>query len=257
MSTKRGRRNGKWHKEKSNRRLQQKRDDLRDKSNEVEYVPLEKPIFAGWDLKICLTESGMRRKDSQEIQRVLNVLNLSGDMFTREVKLVRHIRVNNYSLDSIKSFSSYRGFYVDHFLNRHITFTKYHNLPGDLKKWFYEDRYYKYSNWRGNGKSYYGVINGFPWYECRVSITKSFYNYKKVYNSVAKSEWAKLDGNLYVVDRKTWGNSCRDKFVRANRFAWKRATNKIVHNQYTPDEIIDKYLEIFKGTNNKRDYGWD
>lgn len=257
MSTKRGRRNGKWHKEKANRRLQQKRDDLRKQSRKVEYIPLEKPIFAGWDLKITLTESGMRRKDSQEVQRVLNILNLSREMFTREVKFIRHIRNNNYSLDSIKSFSLYRGYYIDYFSNRHITYNEYYNLPDDLKKWFYEDRYYKYSSWARLGRGYYGVNNSFPWYECRISITKSFYNYKRVYDSVAQSEYHKLDGNLYVIDRKTWGKRWRDDFKKSNKAAWKRVTKKIVQNQYNPEEIIDKYGEIFRDTNKQRDYGWD
>lgn len=258
MSTKRGRRNGVWHKEKSNRRLQQKRDELRQQSHEITYEPLEKPIFAGWDIKIGLTESGTRRRDSQEVQKVLNILNLSREMFTREIKFIKHIRNNNHSIDSIKSFYQHRGYYVDHFSNRHITYNEYHNLPEHLKRWFYEDRCYKYSNWwRNDGKSYYGVTSSFPWYECRVIVTKSFYNYKKVYNTVAQSEYAKLDGDLYVIDRKMWGrDKWRDSFVRANKVAYRNATKSIVSNQYTPDEVIDNYSTIFRHVNNNRNYGW-
>ena len=256
MSTNRGRRNGKWHKEKANRRLQEKRDDLGQQSHEVEYIPLEKPIFAGWDIRIGLTESGMRRKDFLEVQKILNILNLSRDMFTREIKFIKHIRNNNHSIDSIKSFYQHRGYNIDHFSNRHLTYHEFHNLPEDLKKWFYEDRYYKYSSWWSNGKSYYGVTSGFPWYECRISITKSFYNYKKVYNTVAQSEWTKLDGDLYIVDKKTWGSRWRDEFRKSNRASFKKSLRKIIINQYTPDEIIDEYSNIFKGTNKQRDYGW-
>lgn len=256
MSTERGRRNGKWHKEKSNRRLQQKRDDLHTQSRKAEYIPLEKPIFAGWDIKIGLTESGLRRRDSEDIQKVLNILNLSREMFTKEVKFIKHIRSKNYFVDSIKSYSIYRGYYVDSFYNRHITYNEYYNLPAYLKKWFFEDRYYKYSNWRGNGKSYYGVSDGFPWYECRIVITKSFYNYKKVYDTIAQSEYDKLDGDLYLVDRKMWGGRWRDDFKKSNKAAWRNSLLRVVKNQLTPDEVIDEYSNIFKKTNNTRDYGW-
>ena len=258
MSTKRGRRNGKWHKEKANRRLQEKRDDLKKQSREVEYVPLEKPIFAGWDINIGLTESGRLRKDSQEVQKILNILNLSRGIFTIEVKYIRHIRNNNYALESRKTY--YRDIlglcYLDFSSDRHISWREYDKLPENLKKWFYEDRYHKYSTW-SNNKNYYGVVSNFPWYECRLVITRSYYHYKKVYNSVAQSEHAKLDGNLYLVDRKTWGRySWRDCFADSNKAAWKNSLRRIVGNQYTPDEIVDNCAKIFKGTNNNRNYGW-
>ncbi len=256
MSNKRGRRNGRWHKEKANRRLQEKRDDLRKQSREVEYVPLEKPIFAGWDLSIGLTESGMRRKDSQEIQEVINILNESRQIFTRDIKYIRHIRNNDHSLDSIKSYYQNRGYFIDYFSNRHITWREYHNLPQHLKEWFYEDRYYKYSSWM-HRNYYYGTVSNFPWYEVRVVITRSYYHYKKVYNTVAQSEYDKLDGDLYLVNRKTWGrDKYRDSFVDSNKAAWKNSLRRIISSQYTPDEIIDNCSKIFKGTNDKKDYGW-
>lgn len=256
MSTKRGRRNGIWHKDKANRRLQKKRDELKKQSREVEYVALEKPIFAGWDITIGLTESGARRKDSQEIQAILNIINDERGIFTREIKYIRHIRHNNHALDSIKTYYQNIGYFYDFGSDRHISWRVYNRLPNNLKKWFYEDKYYKYSTW-SNRNFYYGTVSNFPWYECRLVITRSYYHYKKVYNSVAQSEHAKLDGNLYSVDRKTWGRySWRDCFADSNKAAWKNSLRRIVGSQYTPDEIIDNCAKIFKGTNNNRNYGW-
>ena len=256
MSTKRGRRNGKWHKEKANRRLQEKRDELWQQSCEVEYAPLEKPVFAGWDINIKLTESGMRRKDSQEVQQILNILNLSRGVFTREIKYVIHIRNNNYSLESRKTYYKHTLYSLDFSSDRHISWREYNRLPDDLKRWFYEDRYHKYSTWARN-KNYYGLVSIFPWYECRLVITKSYYHYKKVYDTVAKSEHDKLDRNLYLVDRKAWGRySWRDSYVKSNKAAWTNSLRNIVCNQYTPDEVIDNYSKIFRHTNKQRDYGW-
>lgn len=254
MSNKRGRRNGKWHKEKSNRRLQTKRDELGSQSNKVEYVPLEKPVFAGWDIKIGLTESGTRRKDSESIQKVLHILNLSREMFTRDIKFVKHIRVKDHHIDSIKSFYQYRGYYIDNFSIRHITYNEYHNLSEDLKKYFYPDKHYKYSRY---DKPYYEVDSPFPWYECKVVITKSYYNYRRVYDTVAQSEYYKLDGDLYIVDRKSWGRGYhRDDFNKPNKASYNKSLRRIITNQYSSEEIDDNYSEIFRGTNNKRNYGW-
>lgn len=254
MSTKRGRRNGKWHKEKSNRRLQAKRDDLYKQSCVAEYIPLEKPVFAGWDLSIGLTESGSRRRDSEEIQRILNILNLSREMFTRSEKYVRHIRNNNHSIESIRNYYQHRGYYIDHFSNRHITYHEYNNLPIDLKKYFFADRYYKYSF---HGQTYYAVNQSFPWYECKVVITKSYHSFRRVYDNIAQSEHTKLDGDLYIIDRKTYGNRWRDDFTKSNKNALKASLKKIVSNQYTPEEIDINYSEIFRGVDKRKDYGWD
>lgn len=229
---------------------------MREKSREKTYIELPKPIFAGWDISIVLTESGMRRRDAPELQEVMNVLNVSREMFTKDVNFVKHIRNNKHFIDSIKSYYQHRGYHIDNFSNRHITYHEFHNLPEHLKKYFYEDKWYKYSSWQGRfNKPHYGVRETFPWYECVVKITRSFYNYRVVYDTIAKSEYDKLDGYLYVWDMKTWSRY-RDSFVKANKAAYRKSLNKIVSFQYTPEQIIDEYSNIFKGANNNRNYGW-
>lgn len=245
MSTKRGRRNGKWHKEKQIRRLQSLRDDLWQKSIEREYIPLEKPVFAGWDISIGVTESGARRRDSEDIQKILNILNLSRELFTKDVKFIRHIRNNGHFLDSVKSFYQYRGYTIDHFSNRHITYHEYHNLPEDLKKWFYADRYYKYSSWM-NDKCYYGVKSEFPWYECKIVIERSFYNYKIVYDTQAQSEHDKLDADLWLWDRKSSGHGYHYDGWKKSEQKFKNGLKIITNKNYSPEEIDENYSIIFK-----------
>lgn len=250
MSTKRGRRNGKWHKEKQVRRLQSLRDDLYQKSREKEYIPLEKPVFAGWDISIGLSHEAKFRKDSEDLQRVANIFGDRG-IFTKDVKLVRFIRTNRFTLDSYRNFYKFR---VYHDIgNRYIKFHEFNNLPENLKNWFVADKLYKYST---DERPYYTTRYSFPWYAFRLYITKSYNTHKVVYDTVTQSEHDKLDADLWLWDRKSWRRSWRDDFKKSNKAAYKKSLRKIITNQYTSDEIDINYSDIFKGTNKQRDYGW-
>lgn len=246
------RRNGLWHKEKQIRRLQEKRDALRVEARKVEYVALEKPVFAGWDIHVGLTKEGINRRDAEELQEVVNYLNLNEYRFTKDVKLVRHIRHHNFSVDSYRSYYKYYSwFYLGQ--NRHISFHRYHNLEEHLKLYFYADYKYKHST---EDRPYYNLKAYFPWYAFRLYITKSYHAYRGIPNSQAESDYDKLNADLYVWDRKTYRDRWKDNFVRTNKFSFKMALKTIVNMQYTPEEIIDDYPKIFRKTNNQRDYGW-
>lgn len=247
------RRNGLWHKKKQIRRLQTLRDNLRDKSHEKEYIPLEKPIWSGWDISIGLSHEAKFRKDADDLQKIADVLG-NRSVFTKNVKLVRFIRRNGFTLDSYRHFYKEYWFSYYDLGNRHIKFHEYNNLPENLKHWFSPDKMYKYST---DERPYYTTRWSFPWYAFRLYISKSFNTHKVVYDTVAQSEYEKLDGDLYVWDSKTWGRySYRDSFVKRNKTAYKTSLRKIVTYQYSPEEIIDEYSQIFRGTNNQRDYGW-
>ena len=38
----------------------------------VLWEPLEKPVFAGWDVSVTLSESGLRRRDAVQLLSILN-----------------------------------------------------------------------------------------------------------------------------------------------------------------------------------------
>lgn len=245
MSTKRGRRNGKWHKEKSNRRLQEIRDNLRYESRQKEYIPLEKPIFAGWDMSVVV--EGIR-KDRQDLEAVIAAIGWSSCVFIRDVRHIRSLRRSNHSFFEYLTIRSahYNGG------NSRISANSYERLSEEAKKYFGRI----YSNYLGITIESYELKWNFPFYALKVTLKKSYYKYKVVYDTVAQSEYTKLDSRLYLVDCRTWRNNWRDSFVRANKVAWKNSLKSIVSNQYSPHEIIDNYSEIFKNTNNKRDYGY-
>lgn len=245
MSTKRGRRNGKWHKEKANRRLQELRDELWSKSEEKEYIPLEKPIFAGWDVSISV--EGFRR-DRHEIEAVIKAVGWAFPFFIRNISNIRELRKDNYSFYTfLKIRKSYYGY------NSTINLDTYQKLPESIKKYFHKTYI---TNLRSILVERYELNWNFPFYALKVNVKKSYYKYKIIYNTVAQSESDKLDNRLYLVDCKKWGSRYRDSFVRTNKTHWKNAMRTIVTNQYTPDEVIDNYCDIFKNVNNKRDYGW-
>lgn len=245
MSTKRGRRNGKWHKEKANRRLQELRDDLRNKSRQKEYIPLENPIFAGWDVSIVI--DGFR-KDRQDLEAVVKAIGWSSALFIRNVSHIRSLRRNNHS------FFEYLSIRASHYYgsNSRISVKTYERLSEEAKKYFGRI----YSNYSGIVIESYELKWNFPFYALKVILKKSYYKYKVVYNTVAQSECEKLDSRLYLVDRRAWRDRWRDSFVKANKAAWKSSLRNIVSNQYSTEEVIDNYSEIFKNTNNKRDYGY-
>lgn len=244
MSTKRGRRNGKWHKEKSNRRLQELRDELHDKSIKREYIPLEKPIFAGWDVSISV--EGFRR-DRHEIEAVIAAIGWNSQFFIRNVSRVRELRRDNHSFYTyLKIRNSYYGYCNT------INSNTYQKLPESIQKYFYRS-YYDYL---GISRERYELKWSFPFYALKVNVKKSYYKYKVVYDTVAQSEYDKLDNRLYIVDCKTWGSRYRDSYVKTNKAAWKNAMRYIVTKQYTPEEVIDEHSKIFKNVNNKKDYGW-
>lgn len=249
------RRNGRWHKEKQIRRLQEKRDELRIQSRTIEYIPLEKPVFAGWDVSIGLTESGLHRQDALEIQRILNVLNVDKGIFSRNVKFIKSIRNSGHTIQGLRVTLGTYGHYPHYGLaSNHISFHIFHNLPEDLKRYFSKDKYYKYSLY---GREYYALNYSFPWYACKVLINKSYYNYRGIPNSEAEREYDKLSAWLNKYDLKTWGrNSYRDDFRKSNKVAMQNALKKIIKKQYSPDEIIDYHDEIFRNTCQRKDFGW-
>jgi len=238
------RRNGRWHKEKSNYRLLKRMDELRKQSRVKEYVPLEEPIFAGWD--IFVTVEGFR-KDRLELETIINAIGWSSELFVRNVTNIRQIRKDGHSLWAyLKVRDSYYGY------NSYINQKTYDKLSESAKAYF-GLRYVEYYN---GVRERYELKWNFPFYALKVNVKKSYYNYRIVYDNVAQSDFDKLSDRLYVEDEKRYGNRYRDCFIRANSSSWKNSLKEVVAKQLSPEEIIDEYTNLFKRTNNKRDYGW-
>lgn len=235
MSTKRGRRNGRWLKEKSNRSLQERRDRLRKESLVVEYVPLDKPVFCGWDITLeALTEN-------KDLQKVVKVMGWSDAFYIRDVNRLKSIRKYGRTYQSyLKLRNEYYGF-------RNFIMPKdYFQLPYSVKSYF-RPTDHKYG-------IVYILIWNFPFYLLSLKINKTYYYYKKIYNTEAQSEYYKLDGDLYLVDRKSWGRGYqRDDFRGSLKSAWKSAMREISSKQFDEEDLLDyKYPKCW----DKKSFGW-
>jgi hypothetical protein len=184
------------------------------------------------------------RRDADELQAVADVMKWSEDFYVRDVKKIKLIRRYGKTYQAyIKLKSEYYRF------SNFIREGTYLKLPERIQKYFEKHTHHR-------ADTIYTVIWNFPFYAFSLRIKKSFYYYKKVYDSVAKSEHDKLDAALYIEDRKMWGKRWRDDYVKSNKAAWKGTLRNIVKDKLTPDEVIDNYSKIFRNVDNKRDYGW-
>lgn len=246
MSSKRGRRNGKWHKEKKIKRIKAKRDELFNSSRDMDYVALEEPIFAGWDISISLKDEYSNRSDLSYLFKILEAVNLSS-FFSRDVNLIKHIRKNNHSFGSLNSYRTYISALDKKLINKR----SFDSLPEELKIYFKVDKFYKYSS---ESNPFYGVDdNYFPWYEFKLKISKSYYYYRGIPNSAAQSEYDKLS-NLFLNDiKKLWGGRHRDDFKKGIKGAWRNALKEVVSKQMTEEDLLDyKYPKCW----DKREFGW-
>lgn len=221
-------------------------------------IPLEKPQFAGWDISIEFTESGKRRKDYPELKEILDLISRSN--FTKNVSFIKHIRRNNYSVESIYSYYKSGKFYNSYFswniLTKSILKKYYDVLKPELLKYFSKEPYKdKYSNTRYS-------LNNFPLYELKVKITKSYYYSQDIPNSEAESEDAKLHNIIYGrgIENKVWNlsNNYRD----SNKISLKRSRKKLcdLYKKYYNEGILNDDTEVeidtISGSYDKKDYGW-
>lgn len=240
------RRNGRWHKEKQIRRLQEKRDDLSSSRLEVEYVPLENPVFAGWEVNLYVEG---QRKDKPELEEILEQFNWNNSIFIKNKNYIRMIRVFKHSYNVYASLMHHYGG-IKQFLYQ----KQYDELSIRAKEYFFEVTKLGYGN--SEYKLFY-LKWGFPNYAIKVKINKSYHYFRAIPNSQDESDYKKLDNWLYMYDIKTWGRyRYRYDFRKANKVAMQNALKKIVKKQYSPDEIIDYHDEIFRDTCQRRDFGW-
>jgi hypothetical protein len=250
MSKSLGRRDGKWHKEKKIRRLFERRNELLELSMKREYVELEKPQFAGWDVSLTLRSSGKHRSDSPQLQKVVDVLNSRKSFFTKDVKKIQFIRRSGFTLGSLNTYYSFSTFSYNGLNTKFLSSRDYHLIPDEIKKYFSISLRYKFFK---EEQYKYQISDSFPWYELRLMIKKSYYAYRVFYDTAAQSEADKIYNLNYVEFSKLWGKRRRDSYLKSIKSAWRSSTKEIVSKQMTEDEILDyKYPKCW----DKKLFGW-
>lgn len=265
------------------RRLQREREELRERSREVEYVTLEEPQFVGWEIKATLSDSGFRRADSTYILEAINASRLSEPLFTRNVRYIREIRAAGYKYSRLvgnrlryKQKKSFIAYWNDHFSPYKQRIPYHHKFRA------YKTYKYGVSNFNGRStidqkiyntlshkaKSYYTSLSlekvlqpikgiryrlnwELPWYELVFKITKSYYTQMPIPNSDAQSKYQKLDDRLDKWKGKglekswngKWSRYHRDSYVRGIKSSWRVATKQFA-NTATKQGLMDEDEEF-------------
>lgn len=236
-------RNKQTEKQKALRRMYERYRDISWRA--VDYVPVEKPYFMGWDVSIALSESGARRRDADELQAVLDALGASRKQFTKGVRFIRYLRRWRYSLDAIEhahvmDYKKGRDTKPHWFQSlAHYSLSKhaYANLPVHIQKYFYYDKS-DYYYWGKYGDCY-RLRFPFPTYELIYKVEKAYANFQGIPRADEWSEWQHLSNILE--DNHYW--SAKNGFPDGYRQKhWDRQRNVITRRTWK------KFCHVIKNT---------
>lgn len=113
------------------------RNILYKEESYIHWEPLEKPVFAGWEVWVTLSEERMRSRDAEDLLKVIDVLGLSKPQFWRHQPDIRILRVNRYKyVRCIEPLQKRNGYWVTSpFATKSISEAQYNSL-GHLQKYF-------------------------------------------------------------------------------------------------------------------------
>lgn len=185
------------------------------------WLPLEKPIFAGWDVSAGLTADALRRRDAMDLLAIIGVLGIDKPGFIREVKYIKLTRQVDYKWSMTETLWCNRWnqyaqlpYWLKHLFNRQITEAQYNKL-GYLQKYF--DVYTRQQSWGGELKEIY--LNGrFPTYTLVLKAKKSYNTYIGHLYGDEIGEYEKLHEKLW--NEHYWTKSHNSK--RWRKFDHKR-----------------------------------
>jgi hypothetical protein len=218
---------------------------------EVEYVPVEKPYQIGWTIHIALSESGKRRRDAPDLQKVLDICGASKKEYTRSLKFLRYIRMcrrvgvaheitNNTPYKTRAAWPYWFRGIGDYHIDRH----QYLNLPYAIRKYFTPDIYYKYSYWTGkeNHQTKYHIrLWQFPLYELVYKVEKCFASHQGVPKGDDWGEYERirdiLSNNHYWCSKNGYSggwNHTKDMiYLRLERRKWKQFCHSMKNSDFS------------------------
>lgn len=210
------------------------RNGFEVKSDYIIWEALEKPVFAGWEVWVTLSESRMRSKDAEDLLKVIDIIGLSKPQFWRhqlDIKTIR--RYNHRYIQCINALYKRHHYPISQPFSIHsITESQYKSL-GHLQKYF--DRYdYPGDNWKPAYKEY--RLNwSFPRYELIFKIKKSYNTYIAHLYGDKIGEYEKLHRWLYHNNQihayaNIYGEvgRYRDDRRRSIKCNWRNATKKLL-----------------------------
>jgi len=254
-------RNKQEEKQKALRRLRIRQDELDWKG--VEYVPVEKPFFMGWDVYVDLSESGKRRRDAPDLMQVLHLIEATKKRFTKCVKYIRYLRKNGYSYEvtenSVFDYRTwtahkqheYLPYYHQTLRTLYITESEFEHVKGPIRKYFYRtNRYW----WRTYDDKVYKVDESvFPTYELVYKVEKAYANARGIPKGEEWGEYERIRDILYNsnyyssrhgYNRGYEGYSAYLSNIRIRK-RWKQLLTKLKQTDfsYEAEEYESRYLK--------------
>ena len=240
----------------------------------TEYIlwePLEKPVFAGWDMWVTLGEPGLRRRDAARMLDVLRYLGADKPAFIREVKYLRLARRAGYRYPAVEiawtppGGKPYIYYPLGHLFNRKVDEKTYMSMPVDIKCYF--ERSARYNRWSGKDDIEYHLGWRFPTYELVVKTRKAYNTHIGHLYGDQIGEYEKLNAWLYHESQMSAYASIygkigryRDCFHRGIKTRWASACKElrgIVHS--LSEECADEFemhVERKYHLHNKKKYGY-
>lgn len=233
------------------RRLSAYRDTL--EPNKIDYVPVEKPFFVGWDVSITLSESGMRRRDAPDLLLVLDILGASKKQFTKSVKFIRYLRHYRYSVELTAGSYSYKdyrwrhpnSYYFPYWyqtgLNAYyIDERKFEQVPLHLRHYFYEDKDNYYGKYVKHKVYRLSFMNSFPFYELIYKVEKSYANALGVPrgDDISESEMISdilFNNHYWSAKNGTSTNGCESYCHHMSNIMHRRAWKQFCHSMKNSD----------------------
>jgi hypothetical protein len=231
---------------------------------------LEKPVFAGWDVHVTLSPSGMRRRDAGELLGVLDILQASRPVFWRNARYVRAVRRGKYLYKDVERefYANKWGLYHSsgRLFSRSIDERTYDGLSGTYKKYFEKQRV-SGNFWRPDYWEYH-LKWEFPTYELIVKVQKSYNTFIGHLYGDEIGEYNKLHQWLWheaqAPTRKRLGWNIgyrRDSFHRGIKTRWAAACKELIRiplqnsqewGAYEFEDYIDRRYHL----HDKKKYGW-
>jgi hypothetical protein len=212
---------------------------------ELDYIELDEPIHAGWDVWIDISEAGRRRKDATILIELLDTVTTSKPYFTRNVKIIQAIRRHDYDYMTVRNsfiWGKHRWLYNNWDYRSYLEEARYMKLSERCKGYFYKDT--MFHPWTGRRIVYRLDLHKFPLYELEFKVKKIMWSkltippkeeisaYRKLEN---RMEWFK-NGNGYekAMGDNKWSHRSYEKrfYGHSKSRSFNRAYTRALTNEF-------------------------
>lgn len=236
------------------------------------WLPLEKPVFAGWETWVTLSASARNRRDAPRLLAAIHAIGIDKPLFFKQVRSIRLLRDANYKYEQVKSTwpRAPHTTWVHHsfeplFRNR-ITEKVYNGLAPDIKPYF-EPRITP--NEQTKKETSYYILAWFPSHELVFKVKKSYNTFVGHLYGDEIGEYTKLRRWLWhaaqAPERTSLNggeNRWRESFCKGIKRRWAAACRELCKcpSRHLIKDEVDDFIDTIEHKYrlyNKKQYGHD